>query len=134
MRRTVALMGTAALLLAVLFDPYTFRKTASDAVVAAAPWQTALGLVDALLLAVAGLHVWRTNVRMAFRVLCVEALFNLALSIAWILRDGLARFSRGFGGEEYLSAYLGLMMLRVTLLLVLSGSSSAVLSVPQRRD
>jgi hypothetical protein len=41
----------------VLLDPYTFRQTASDNIVAAPAWQMAVGLADAMLLSLIGLLV-----------------------------------------------------------------------------
>ena len=118
MNRRVAILLTALLVAAVLLDPYTFHETASDAVVAAPWWQTTLGVADAVLLALTGVLVWRRVATIAYRVLAFEVLFALALAIGFVVRDGISRFERGFGGEEFVSYYLCTVMLRVLLLLL----------------
>ncbi len=58
----------------------------------------------------------RDRLGLASGALVAETLLNLGMSIAFIQRDGVSRFVRGLGAEEYLSAYLVLVGLRVLLL------------------
>lgn len=120
MRRLMVSLLIGVLAAACILDPYALHANASDAVLHAPWWQTGLALLDVGLLGTALSLVWRGRDAAAFKLIGVEALFNLIVNLAWLLRDGVGRFVRGFGGEEYLSVYLILIALRVVLLLVLS--------------
>lgn len=120
MRRLVACLFLGLLAIAVFLDPYSLHANASDAVLHAPWWQTRLAVIDVVLLGAALWFVWHDRGATAFRLIGAEALFNLTIGVALVLRDGVGRFVMGFGGEEYLSIYLTLIALRIVLLLVLS--------------
>jgi hypothetical protein len=118
MKRPVAILLVVMLVAGVLLDPYTFHSTASDFVQPAAWWQRTLGLTDAALLLLIGVLLWRRLPRTAFWVAGAEALYALALGIGFVEREGVARFIAGFGAEQYLTEYLGMIALRVVVLLL----------------
>ncbi|MDB4908761.1 MAG: hypothetical protein JWO05_3545 [Gemmatimonadetes bacterium] len=115
-----ALAVTLALLLAILviFDPYTLHRTASDLTVPAPAWQLALGLADLALLAIVGILAF-VGRAVASDLLFGEIIFALLVAIVLVRRDGVSRFVRGFGAEEFLSFYLLSILLRIVLLRLL---------------
>jgi hypothetical protein len=120
MRRLIVVLLLGVLLAASILDPYAMHANASDAVLDAPWWQSGLALLDAGLLAIALWLVLRNHGASAIKLIGIEALFNLVLSVGWVLRDGVGRFLHGFGGKEYLSVYLTLVALRIVLLLIVS--------------
>lgn len=116
MMRYVQAVLSAFVLFSVTVDPYTFRRTAGDYVQWGPWWQVALGIVDLLLLVALLAFVWRRDTRRSAQVLAIESLFNIAVAIGLLHRDGIARFIQGFGAEEYLSFYLFALAIRVLLL------------------
>ena len=126
--RVIAIACSALLVGTVLADPYTFHATASDYVVPAAWWQTALALADVALLIAVGALLWRKRDQTAFWVTGAEVLYALTLGIAFVVRDGVNRFVEGIGAEQYLSLYFGFIMLRVVLLLLTHALATTSLS------
>jgi hypothetical protein len=123
MRRIIAILFASVALVGVLLDPYTWSLNASDGVVRGPAWQVTLGLIDAILLALAiGYLLRRQNVH-ASRVFTGELLYALATAVLLINRDGIARFVRGFGAEEFLSAYLMALAFRVAALGLVLGTT-----------
>jgi len=116
MRRTLEALTTLVLLATVLLDPYTRWLNASDGSIPAPSWQTALQLADAAFLVCVLALAARKMPRQASTVLALEAVYNLFLNFGFVMRDGVNRFSRGFGGEEYLSLYFIVIGIRVLLL------------------
>ena len=112
------------LAIASILDPYALHTNASDAVLNAPWWQTGLAVIDVVLLGTALWLVWHGRGGATFKLIGAEALFNLTIGVAGVLRDGVGRFVSGFGGEEYLSVYLTLIALRIVLLLVLSNEQA----------
>jgi hypothetical protein len=100
MRRLVACLLLGLLAVAVFLDPYSLHANASDAVLHAPWWQTGLAAIDVVLLGAALWLVWHGRVATAFRLIGAEALFNLTISVAWVVRDGAGRFVRGFGARS----------------------------------
>jgi len=121
----IAFAGAA--LAAVVLDPYTWHLTASDMVWPAPWWRTTLQLADGSLLVLAALLLWRRP-RRASAVASTELLFALALGVLFVQRDGVHRFSRGFGGEESLSYYLVALACRAALV---GAAGRAALGAPE---
>lgn len=99
----------------VLLDPATFRLNAAHAAPPAPPWQTLLALIDIALLAYLAAVVAERHYRRAILIVAFETTFHLALSIGYLLRDGLDRFSNNVGHVEYLIIYLVLLAFRAVL-------------------
>jgi hypothetical protein len=97
----------------ILLDPYSFYQTASDVRVPAQWSQTTLAMVDVLLVVIGAVFAWRQKPYHALLTLSGEMIFNLALVISQVAQQGVSRFVMGFGAEEYLSIYLGTLVIRV---------------------
>lgn len=112
-RRLLTAAALFTVLGSTLVDPYTWFGDASDFVMPAPTWQTALGLANAALLIGSLVLMWRKRYGKVLAVLVGEFSFNVALNLIYLDRDGLQRFSHGFAGEQYLSWYLLFLLLRV---------------------
>jgi hypothetical protein len=112
------LLATAVVLLwaSTLLDPYTWFRNASDFVLPAPVWQTFLGLVNAAFFPAVLILLWRQRCSGAMMVLLFEIAFNVTVNLIHLHRDGLQRFTHGFAGEQYLSAYLVLLLIRAWLI------------------
>lgn len=125
MRRTICLILTGCVLALVLWDPYTLNYNSSDLVMPGPWWQLSLGLLDLGLLAYVLVLLWKRNPPRAFAILAAETVLSLLLMSILYHRDGVGRFRRGFGAEDYLWEYLLAMGLRVVVL---------ALTSPQRKS
>lgn len=121
MRRTIAVAAVLVLVVFAIRDPYTFRWGGGEALVRAPWWQTALGLIDIALLAALVSGLWRKTLPSALVLLLVESVFTILLTGAYLLRDGLMRFSTGFSGLGYLPFFAGGLVIRVLIVLWLVG-------------
>lgn len=112
------LLAVAALLLGAssILDPYTWFRDASDFVLPAPVWQTVLGLANTMIIIAAVVFLWRKRYGAACAGLVFEFTFNVAANLMYLHRDGLQRFSHGFAGEQYLSLYLVVLLLRVWII------------------
>ena len=128
MRRIIAIALVCLALSSVLLDPYTWSLNGADLVIRAPVWQTTLALVDASLLALAIGYLLRRQNVYASRVLTGEILYALAVAILLVNRDGVARFVHGLGADEFLSAYLLALSLRVAALVLMRASTDRQLS------
>jgi hypothetical protein len=133
MKRIILIVMAILVLLSVLLDPYTFRRTAGDYVEWAPLWQMVLGIGDVLLLLVVIVRLGRTQVSRAKRLLLIETLFNLGVAIVLVGRDGQLRFVYGLGAEEYLLVYLAAVALRVSLVMALTDSSISMTETVEAR-
>jgi hypothetical protein len=115
MRRTLMLVAVVLLIVFSFRDPYTFRWGGGDFVVPAPWWQTVLGLLDLVLLTALSVAIWRSP-SIAWALLLSETCFTLALSVGYLLRDGLMRFSTGFSGLSYLFFFLAGLLIRALLI------------------
>lgn len=100
----------------VVVDPYSWNASASDAVVAPSVWQPIMAVLALMLLVGSAACVWRERGPIAARLVVLEALLSLMVAAALVRRDGVSRFVRGIGAEEYLSIFLVLVAMRVLLL------------------
>ena len=73
--------------------------------------QTALALLDFVLVAMGCVFIWRGMPGRALSVIVGEAVFNMALVSAQVSHDK-TRFLMGFDSHQYLSAYLFMIALR----------------------
>jgi uncharacterized membrane protein YozB (DUF420 family) len=105
---------------AVVLDPYSFHRNASDAVSPGPLWQRAMSLLGLVILLAVLAFTWRGRYRVASTAAVVEFLLNVAVCVILLQRDGLDRFRLGFGAEEYASFYLGSLAIRVVLLRILT--------------
>jgi hypothetical protein len=73
--RRIAIALAALVLVTVLLDPYTFLRSASDAIVRAPWWQLSFGLLDASLVACGLALVWGRRFEVTFTALerCCQA-------------------------------------------------------------
>lgn len=113
--RLLSLVLLIPIFTGILLDPATFRLNASHAAPPAPWWQTLLALMDLALLAYLAAVLAERQYRRAIFILALETTFNLALSIGYVLRDGLERFSNNVGHSEYLVIYLVLLAFRAIL-------------------
>jgi hypothetical protein len=97
--------------LAILIDPYTFHQNASDAMMPAPLAQTALALIDFVLVVIGCVFIWRGMPVRALGVIVGEAVYNIALVSAQVSHDK-TRFLMGFDSHQYLSVYLLVIALR----------------------
>jgi hypothetical protein len=132
MGRVARLLLLFAIMVGIALDPYSWHRTASDATIGA-PWWQITGAVLALILgACAAAFIWRDHRSRAAVLLLIETLLSLAWSALLVRRDGMSRFVRGFGAEEFLSVYLVLLACRVLLLYSLLAPDSAERSNAKR--
>lgn len=115
-RRSIYGAATIVVILSVLWDPYTFFRDASDLVIRAPLWQVAAGLIDLVFLSAVAWSFWRGMIQRAAQLLMFETIYSLALSIGFVMRDGLDRYIRGIGAQEFLSVYLLMIIIRVVLI------------------
>lgn len=113
--RLLSLLLLIPIFTGILLDPATFRLNASHAAPPAPIWQTLLALMDLAVLAYLAAVVMERQYRRTIFILACETTFHLALSINYLLRDGLERFSNNVGHFEYLVIYLVLLVLRAVL-------------------
>lgn len=135
-------LAVGVVALGVLLDPYTLRASASDDIRLAPLWQLGAGFLDIALLVAAGICIWRRATYKAVMVLGAEMIFNLLISIVHVQRHGVTRFVTGIGAEEYLSWYLGALILRAGLVMWMArelalgspvqGRSSGLSALPVR--
>lgn len=125
MSRVAGVILIGVLIVTILVDPYTLRLNASDVIAQAPWWQTAIGLLSMGLLASVAVSLWRGRNARASKLLGIETLVTIGISIIYVQRDGISRFELGFGGEEYLTWFLIAVALRVYLLLTLPLGAAA---------
>lgn len=113
MVRILSFAVLAVLVIGILLDPCTFRVNAAHAAGAAPWWQLALSGVDITLVATAAAYGHSEQYRIAFRILLLETIYNLVVSIGLINFHGLSRFAAHFGHYEGIALYLVWLGLRI---------------------
>ncbi len=103
----------ALLVVGILLDPCTFRVSAAHTARAAPWWQLAFSSVDIALIATAAAYAQTGRHRVAIRILLVETIYNLVVSIGLMNFHGLSRFAAHFGHYEGLALYLAWLGLRI---------------------
>jgi hypothetical protein len=132
-RNLAVLLLIAGGALGIVLDPYSLHLNASDAVQRAPLWQMLSSLVDVVFLVAAAVLVIRARPRAAAIFLCGETLLTLGLNAGLVARDGLSRFTHGYGGEQYLTLYMLALAIRPLALLLLLSSPKEDATAPVPR-
>lgn len=101
--------------IAVAIDPYTWALNASDASGPPSWWQIALSATVIVITVTGSGQFLRGRLLFATVLVGGSTVLEICRSVMLIHRDGLSRFSHGFGGEEYLSIYLLVIAVRVVV-------------------
>lgn len=116
MSRVVQSAVLLILCAAVLLDPLTWHKDASDVVMKAPLTQTLVAFASVALLLSALVFLWRGRSSATAAAIFIEVVV-LSLWNAFLVHSiGVNRYVRGFGAEEFLSVFLVLIAVRVSML------------------
>jgi hypothetical protein len=120
--RWTILLGTAAIALLLVLDPYAFGQVGGDVHITVFEWQRVLSTLLGVLVAMIACAVLLKRYRAAIALLLFEGLLYLGANLFYLYRDGFSRFVVGYESFPLtLGVVLAGLVLRALLVVVAFG-------------